>query len=80
VTVRIRFFAIMTQQAGCGGTTLDLPAQTALRDVQPLLQKRFPDLRWPPGTMLAVNQEYAAPNRTLHDGDEVAIIPPVSGG
>jgi MoaE-MoaD fusion protein len=34
----------------------------------------------PAGLLYAVNQEYAAPERTLADGDEVALIPPVSGG
>src|ERR1700679_1616906 len=29
---------------------------------------------------IAVNHEYAAPGQTLHDGDEIAILPPVSGG
>ena len=34
----------------------------------------------PPGLLYAVNREYAAPDRELADGDEVALIPPVSGG
>ena len=34
----------------------------------------------PSGLLYAVNREYAAPDRTLDDGDEVALIPPVSGG
>ena len=34
----------------------------------------------PPGLLYAVNREYAPRDRELHDGDEVALIPPVSGG
>src|SRR5436309_4112082 len=34
----------------------------------------------PPGLLYAVNHEYAPPERELADGDEVAVIPPVSGG
>jgi molybdopterin converting factor small subunit len=44
------------------------------------LQRRYPRLPWPAGTMLAVNQEYAGEKTVLRDGDEVAVIPPVSGG
>jgi molybdopterin converting factor subunit 1 len=73
-------FAIMAQQAGTGTLPLELPAGARLGSVQTLLQERFTGLRWPAGTMLAVNQEYAAADRSLQEGDEVAVIPPVSGG
>jgi molybdopterin converting factor small subunit len=45
------------------------------------LQKEFPKLDVPGIRMLyAVNQNYVGSNDTLHDGDEVVFIPPVSGG
>jgi molybdopterin converting factor subunit 1 len=80
VTIKIRLFAHMAQQTGESNVSLDLPDASTLAAIQPFLEKKFPTLRWPPGTMLAVNQEYAGPHHPLHENDEVAIIPPVSGG
>jgi MoaE-MoaD fusion protein len=80
LTVRIRLFAIMAQQAGTAALRLSLPENATAGGVQEALRQRFPDLRWPPGTLLAVNQEYALGDRPLIEDDEVAIIPPVSGG
>lgn len=80
MTIRVRLFAMMAQQAGTGRLTLEMPAGTPVGTIQELLRNTFPDLRWPTGTMLAVNQEYAPPERLLQENDEVAIIPPVSGG
>jgi len=34
----------------------------------------------PPNVLVAVNQEYAATDHALHDGDEIAFFPPVTGG
>jgi molybdopterin converting factor small subunit len=48
-------------------------------DLIDLLAERLPALRAAPG-MVAVNHTYVGPDFTLHDGDEAAFIPPVSGG
>ena len=78
--VRVRLFAGMAQQADTGLAALDMPAQSTVAAVRKNLQLRFPQMPWPPGTMHAVNQEYADEQRILSEGDEVAFIPPVSGG
>src|SRR6185312_15959842 len=45
------------------------------------LMKKFPDLaRFGRSLLFAVNQEYARADREVHDGDELAVFPPVSGG
>ena len=80
VTVQIRLFAMMAQQARTGLLTIDLPEGSGLCAVRKELEKRFPKMPWPTGTMLAVNQEYASADAPLRSGDEVAVIPPVSGG
>jgi MoaE-MoaD fusion protein len=74
VTVRVRLFAALRERAGWSERELDGVARVA--DVWPALGLG----EEPPGLLYAVNREYAPPDRELTDGDEVAIIPPVSGG
>jgi molybdopterin synthase catalytic subunit len=74
--VRVRLFAGLREQAGTGERELDLPDGSRLADVwAPLGLGEEPE-----GLLYAVNKEYAPPERRLDDGDEVALIPPVSGG
>lgn len=72
--VKVRLFAGLRERAGWSERDLDDVARVA--DIWPLLELGDE----PPGLLYAVNREYAAPERELADGDEVALIPPVSGG
>jgi len=45
-----------------------------------LLEQQYPRLKQLNSYMIAVNNEYALPGDTIHERDEIAIIPPVSGG
>jgi molybdopterin synthase catalytic subunit len=74
VTVRVRLFAALRERAGWSERELD--GVTRVADVWPALGLGDE----PPGLLYAVNREYAPPERELADGDEVALIPPVSGG
>jgi MoaE-MoaD fusion protein len=74
VTVRVRLFAALRERAGWSERELAGVARVA--DVWPALELGDE----PPGLLYAVNREYAPPERELADGDEVALIPPVSGG
>lgn len=74
VPITVKLFAGLRERAGWARRELD--GVTRVADVWPKL-----DLgEEPPGLLVAVNREYADPDRTLADGDEVAFIPPVSGG
>ena len=64
----------------CPRASFSIAEGTSLAGLKGVILERYPSLRWPPGTMLAVNQEYAGPEQALRDGDEIAVIPPVSGG
>jgi molybdopterin converting factor subunit 1 len=78
---RVRLFASFRQQAGAGQVELELGPRPRVRDVLEALRQRYPGLG--PGldsAMVAVNLEYVGPDYRLEPGDEVAIIPPVSGG
>jgi molybdopterin synthase catalytic subunit len=72
--IRVRVFAGLRERAGWSERELDGVATVA--DVWPALGLGDE----PPGLLYAVNQEYAPRDRELADGDEVALIPPVSGG
>jgi MoaE-MoaD fusion protein len=74
VTVRIRLFAALRERAGWSERELD--GVTRVADVWPALGLGDE----PPGLLYAVNKQYAERGQVLADGDEVALIPPVSGG
>jgi molybdopterin synthase catalytic subunit len=81
VNVRVRLFAIQRELAGAREVGLELPvgasidsAWTALADLHPLLAPSRAYVRF------ARNGDYADAETVLTDGDELAIIPPVSGG
>lgn len=60
---------------------MDVDTGATVEDLVTLLAKRFPQLSHDPaGMAVAVNREYVKHDHPLHDGDEVAFIPPVSGG
>lgn len=74
--VTVRLFAGLRERAGTGSIALETPAGAVLGDVWGLL-----DLgEQPPGIAFALNRRYADADAALADGDEVALIPPVSGG
>lgn len=81
MTIRIRFFAILRDKAGCGSAEIDLPPGSSVADAVSALQQRFPAVAPYIGRCaFAVNQSYVPADTPLADGDELAIIPPVSGG
>jgi len=76
VQVSIRLFAGLRERAGTGARGLELPDGAKVADVWSALELGDE----PPGLLYAVNKRYADSGTTLGDGDEVALIPPVSGG
>jgi MoaE-MoaD fusion protein len=74
--VTVKLFAGLRERAGVAERGLELPAGARASDVWPALGLG----EAPAGLLYAVNKEYAGPVHELADGDEVALIPPVSGG
>ena len=79
--INVKFFAIVRERLGESEMTLDMPEGSTIADartridefagpIAPLVQR----------SMTMLNQEYAGPEDVLSDGDEIAFIPPVSGG
>jgi molybdopterin synthase catalytic subunit len=76
VDVTVRLFAGLRELSGTASRQLALPTTARVSDVWPALGLGAE----PAGVLYAVNKEYAERDRELADGDEVALIPPVSGG
>ncbi len=79
--VSIRLFAMYRERAGSDRLPLELDAKATVGDALELLASTFPKLSLDKAHILvAVNREYVDFASSLKDGDELAIIPPVSGG
>jgi MoaE-MoaD fusion protein len=79
--VRIRLFAIQRELAGTRDLALDLPDGSSIQDAWAAVVARHPMLApGRPSVRFARNAVYAPATTPLADGDEVAFIPPVSGG
>lgn len=79
--IRVLFFGVLKDVAGLPLETLELPEGSRLADLlahytksRPALSSHFA------GIAVSLNQEFASPSDVLHAGDEVALLPPVSGG
>ena len=81
IAVRARLFARLREQAGAETETLELPEGSTLSDVYEALRQRHPALEGDrKAVRAALNQEFSVWTTEVVDGDEVAFIPPVSGG
>ena len=76
VVIRVRLFAGLRERAGSGALELDLSDGATVGDVWPLLELGDE----PAGLLYARNRAYVERTEELRTGDEVAVIPPVSGG
>jgi molybdopterin synthase catalytic subunit/molybdopterin converting factor small subunit len=76
MNVTVRLFAVLRERAGRGELELDLPDGARVADALAALEHLAPGVP----LVLAVNREYATPDAPLSPGDELAVVPPVSGG
>jgi len=74
--VSVRLFAMLRERAGADEIQLELPDEARVSDALDQVRHLTGGVR----VVLAVNQVYAEPSQRLHAGDELALIPPVSGG
>jgi molybdopterin synthase catalytic subunit len=79
--VKILFFGAARDAVGHGEVDFVLTGTPTASSAFSQVLERFPDLRrFGRSLLFAVNQEYAPADREVHDGDELAVFPPVSGG
>ena len=77
---RIRAFGISKDIIGHRELLLDLPQVKSAGDLKHYLYTSYPRLENLKSLFIALNNEYAEDGAVLKDGDEIALIPPVSGG
>lgn len=79
--VRVLLFSQMRIQAERDAVELELPEDSRVDDALSAFYARHPGLQsFAPSCLVAVGLEYAPAGLPLKDGDEISIIPPVSGG
>ncbi len=79
--VKLLYFAAARERAGAPSDAFDLPDGATAGDALSAACEKRPGLQAIAGKLrLAVDQDFAPPDRKLRDGCEVALIPPVSGG
>jgi molybdopterin synthase catalytic subunit len=81
IHVRVLFFGAARDAVGNDSLELQINSPATVASAFTQLLSAYPALaRFGNSLLLAVNQEYALPDRQLSDGDELAVLPPVSGG
>ena len=79
--ITVRFFAVVREKAGVAQAELELPEGATAGEAAERAAKAYPAVAAHLAKVaLAVNREYADPGRNLREGDELALIPAVSGG
>jgi molybdopterin synthase sulfur carrier subunit len=81
VTVTVKLFAAYQEAYGVSELVLEFPTETPVAAVRDRLIDEHPELaQWRNLTRFGINLQFVEPDTPLQDGDEVVLIPPVSGG
>lgn len=80
ISVRVRLFASLREAAGASRIDIDVPAATPVGALWSHLPDPVREGGPPEGVRYALNHEWTLPGAPLRDGDEVALVLPVSGG
>jgi molybdopterin synthase sulfur carrier subunit len=78
--IKVLAFGIAKDIFNSSSVSLELANDSTVYNLQYQLEHQYPRLQQLKSYMVAVNNEYALPGDTIHEKDEIAIIPPVSGG
>lgn len=81
ITVTVKLFAAYQEAYGLPELVLEVPSGWAVNQVRDRLLAEHPELQpWRDLTRFGVNLQFVEPETVLQHGDEVVLIPPVSGG
>lgn len=81
ITVTVKLFAAYQEAYGASELAMQFPTQTPVVAVRDRLIADHPELnQWRDLTRFGINLQFVKPDTLLQEGDEVVLIPPVSGG
>lgn len=81
ITITVKLFAAYQEAYGVPELILEVPPQTTVSAILDQLITKHPELnQWRNLTRFGVNLQFVEPENILQNGDEVVLIPPVSGG
>ena len=79
--ISVRFFARYAELAGCTWSHVNVDTPATVGDVIARVREVFPGTQaLPPKPLAALNQRHVKLDATVNEGDEVALLPPLSGG
>ena len=79
--VRVLFFSVLQDITGTDEIPVEVESQTTVAGLLEQLFARWPGLKaWDANLLTAVDQTYVKRDEVLHEGAEVAVMPPVQGG
>jgi molybdopterin converting factor small subunit len=81
MTVSVRFFARYAELAGCDASVVNVSTPSTVADVIAKVRELFPGTQaMPPRPLAALNRRQVKLDAAVNEGDEVALLPPISGG
>lgn len=79
--LRVLFFSVLRDITGTDEISVEVPAGATMAALLEQVEARWPKIRdWQSSLLLALDQTYVKRDALLHDGGEVALMPPVQGG
>ena len=80
MTISVLFFGMSSDLAGSSSATLEIKEDSTVSSFKSQLKHAFPNMKNLQEFAVAVNETYSNDEDMIHEGDEIAILPPVSGG
>ncbi|MBT9311902.1 MoaD/ThiS family protein [Leptothoe kymatousa] len=81
ISIKLKLFAAYQEALGQPEVSLSLPEGTTVKELCDRICNQYPDLKqWQNLTRFGINLQFVEADTSLQDGDEVVLIPPVSGG
>lgn len=78
--IKIKYFAGLRDIAGKENEVIEIEGKIRIADILEILYKKYPEMKKTAEIIVARNRQYANEDERVEEGDEIAVLPPVSGG